>query len=129
MMSESVKTIMAAFSALSVMSIHANIPYRTLRELHKLRQVLFDETQIARNAIRDLVAQFDGDIGSGDIVTFPDADARDAYQTARDELLDTTIELPVNPVDLSSFADDITFQSMNADIESLSAFIIFEKGE
>ena len=126
-MKTTVETILAANAALASMRITGGTPYRTLRELHRLRDTLAKEVSVACETQEDLIGRYGGRTNPTGQIIFQRGEDRAAFQTEWDEVLKTEIDLAGEPVDLSGITDNIMFENADADLESLSAFITFEK--
>ena len=125
-MKGNVRKILAANTAIQYMDVQGGAPFKVVRSLSKLRKALADEAQIAEEQQEKLIKDLDGKFASGVVLSFPDVKTKEKFEKAWEDVLDTEVEIDLDRLDLSAFADNIIFHNTNVDVDALSTFIDFD---
>lgn len=121
-----IKDIIAASAALQFMEIKGAVPFKTVRDLNKIKKALEEESRIASEAQLHIVKDLGCDPDKNGMVFFSSEEKKSEFEAARDDVLNTEVTLDVDIVDLSAFADNIVFHSSAIDIDALSKFFKFD---
>jgi len=119
-----VDVILRADAAIRFMQI-SDVPYKVVRGFQKLKNLISEEATIAHNRQVEILEKMGGEVQDQAIV-FPNVEKRLAYEREMDELLKSEVDLEFEPLNLTRYVDEIKFRDVNADVDALSAFILFE---
>ena len=121
-----IKEILEANTAIQYMDVQGGAPFKVVRNLSKLRTALSDEVKIAGEQNERLLKEYGGKPTNEMVISFPDVESRKKFEKAWEDVLDTEVEIDLDRLDLSAFADNIIFHNTNVDVDALSTFIDFD---
>lgn len=125
-MTVTLSQIIRGQAAMASMRIQGVVPYKTLRALHKMRDCLANEVEVAITLQNALAEKYHGKANEAGIIGFGSPVDKSAFLKEWDEAKQTIVELEADPVDLSGIVESIAFENADADLEALSAFVKFE---
>ena len=120
-----VNDIMLGISMINSMNIGDSLPYKTARELYKMKRILNEEFDFANQEYRKLLNKHHGiETDKGDI-QFDTPESCRAFQADESAIRANEVELGISVIDLSKYSDSISFRG-NIDFDILEKFIRFE---
>lgn len=122
-----VSQIYSAALAIEQMRIQHELPYRTVRAFQRIRRALKEEAGNIRSEQTKLMELYHGVVKNDGKIAFTTQQDRVAFEAAWENLFNDTADMEIEPVDLSEYAEFISFSTVDADIEALCNFVIIEK--
>lgn len=122
-----VSQIYSAALAIAQMRIQHELPYRTVRAFQQIRRALKEEAGNIRSEQTKLMELYHGVVKNDGKIAFATQQDRTAFEAAWETLFNDTADMEIDPVDLSEYAEFISFSTVDADIEALCNFVIIEK--
>lgn len=113
--------VMAAYKAIHELSVCV-LPYKTARQVHKLRTKLTEEFDTVLNAEKTMVEKHGGKVQNG-TYDFPSAEAGIAFKKEYDEFLQQEDDIVLPRVDATKCSDAIRISA--SAIEVLEGLVDF----
>lgn len=120
------KQVTTAYRAVTELS-NIVLPYRAARAVAALKKRLAEENDTVAAAEKNLVKEYGGQVSPGGHCDFPDDDAAQRFNGAREAFLEQEDEIKLPAVDLSKHTSLIRITP--AAIEALEGIVIFERPE
>lgn len=126
-MNVTTEQVLHADMAISKMKLHGEVRYRLARDLYRLKKTLAAEAQVAQNIQVDIINDCGGTIANENRITFRTVEDRKRFEQRWNTALSESVDIPLEPIDLSDYTAQISFSAVDVDFDALSKFISFEK--